>query len=161
MNNLTIFRCCTLTCSFHPTNLFGKTKPLFFLLLFSPAGYSKSTSSMSPFFIFHDLFFTRHDSLPLEITFWEWKAHRPAVTVICIIVSYIISWLAGVVAFNLRVVCLCIALAHHRDAASHSSLDEKVHVKVCQKLKLHICLFKKSIQGQTRRSVVMRRIYSP
>ena len=44
--------------------------------------YLQNPPLLRVFFHFHALLFCGYDSLPLEVAFWQWQAHRPAVQVV-------------------------------------------------------------------------------
>lgn len=88
-----------------------------FWALCSSTGYSRSTSRIHPRFALSFLarifFFRRRHSLPCKIFFGRWFTYGATVKVVRVKILLVLSSSCLACSVHIRVVALCVSLAHH------------------------------------------------
>ena len=85
----------------------------------------------------HELFFCRHNTHPSEVSNREGLTHSPAVEIVCIEIENVRCLFLWIVVMEIGIVCFAVALHLFGNAASHSLLNEEVHVVVGKELEFH------------------------
>ena len=71
---------------------------------------------------------------------------------------YVAIVFAGIVVFHARGLGSSVLVADFYHPSSDPFLHEQMLINISEKVQFHICHFKSSLPGQTRKSVIMGRI---